>query len=154
MIKRRLFVVIAVIFCLVLLMPSCNVEKQVPISYCKDYNSEVLENGSVEGVSVTFSRPSLTIEVKVSDSISDDEIVKILESTKSFVTVDNMNAIAKRVKWNLAISSVYLDIRSINDKTQNSDNLLGRYESFYLKTSNAMDHSPENIDGYKTWIER
>jgi len=123
-------------------------QKNIPVSFYTDYKSEILKNSSVKDIYLRFSRPSLWIEVQVSDSISDDEITKIFESTKSYVTVDNMNVIGKYVKWNAAISYVYLEIRNSSEGT-----LLKQYEAHYFKTYNASDNSPENIDGYKTWWE-
>ncbi|MCL2493541.1 MAG: hypothetical protein FWF33_05825 [Clostridiales bacterium] len=146
MIKHRLFVATAIILSLVFFMSSCSIEKNVPLSFYKDYKSEVLKDNNVKDVNLTFTRPALTIEVQVSNSISDDEVSKIFDSTKSFVTIDKMNAIAKYIKWNDAIWYVYLEIRDSDDGT-----LLKQYNTGYFKTNNASDYSPENIDGYKTW---
>ncbi|MCL2493542.1 MAG: hypothetical protein FWF33_05830 [Clostridiales bacterium] len=152
MINRRLLVVIAVIIGFAFLMSSCSYTKNIPVSFYQDYNSEVLKDSNVKNVNLTFTRPVLTIEVQAANSIGEDEIAKIFESTKSFVTVDKMKAIAKYVKWNgSALGEI--DLIIVNST---NGGLLKEYTTNYYKSGVVIqqhleDQPPEDIDGYKTW---
>ena len=144
----RMLKLLCVAISVLLLLPACSIQKNIPASFYKEYKTEVLEIRNVQNVQLSFRRPMLTIEVNVLATIIDDEIDKIVDTTKSFVTVEKMNDIADYVKWDPPIWDVELEI--VDNK---GSNLIRRYEADYFKTYNASDFSPENIDGYETWRE-
>jgi hypothetical protein len=97
---------------------------------------------------VTFRRPALTINVALSKSVGesvDNEITRILEATKNYVTTDNMDRIGLYMGWGPGIWSVNLEITNFYGNTR-----IAKYTADYY-INNAYDDSPENIDGYKTW---
>jgi hypothetical protein len=122
------------------------VTKRIPESYFKEYKSAVLQNSGTKDVKLSFLRPGVTIEVTVTAEVSESEIDQIFELTKSYVTVENMDRIAKHVDWDREIWEVRLRIINNTSKT-----VLEDWWTEYFKTSYANDYSPENIDGYKTW---
>jgi hypothetical protein len=72
----------------------------------------------------------------------------ILALTKAYVTVENMDRVAKSVNWNSKITRVHL--RFVSDKKKE---ILKTYATEYFKSYDTTDLSPENIDEYKTWRE-
>ncbi len=92
-------------------------------------------------------RPSVTCEIKVKESLTNEEINEILNEVKRLITVEFMREIARDVDWNLEISAFYLYIKP------DSGGVTKRYFTKYYKSSNASDPSTENIDGYRTWFE-
>jgi len=137
---------IIIVVSLSLSLTACEVKKNVPTSFFKEYKSDIMQHSNVKNVKLSFKRPAVMIEVYVTKVIDETEINKILELTKSYVTVENMNNIAKRVKWDREISRVYLRIINNADKS-----LLIYYGTNYFKTNDASDYTPDNIDEYKTW---
>jgi hypothetical protein len=67
--------------------------------------------------------------------------------TRNYVTTDNMNKVARQVKWIMELSSVHLELRSGKER------LLKRYVTHYFKTYDTTDRSPENLDEYRTWSD-
>lgn len=124
---------------------ACSRTYTISNSETKAYKREVLSIDHVEKIKVYFRRPGVFIEVKVSEDISQKEIDRVLELTKGYATVSNMNKIAQQVKWNGEISDVYLEFFA--------DQLVKRYVTHYFKTYDATDYSPENLDEYKTWSD-
>ncbi|MFK0522160.1 hypothetical protein ACINKY_08085 [Paenibacillus illinoisensis] len=85
----------------------------------------------------------------MSEEPSKEELEFILTELDEFSTVDNINEIARSVKWGLEISNIYLDINT----DQNKETIEHAYYARYFKTSDASDHSDTNIEGYETWYK-
>ena len=142
---KRLSFIFAIVIAIALLYSACSHSKVIPEKFYKEYKATVIENSSAESVSILFRRPALHIEVRVPELIDKDESVIILEITKAFATVDNINRIAEYAKWS-PLWDVYLTIVNGSD-----DTVIHEFYAGYFKTSDASDYSPENIDGYETW---
>ncbi|MBU5444727.1 hypothetical protein [Paenibacillus sp. MSJ-34] len=95
-----------------------------------------------------FQRPDLYCQIKISEEPSDELIDAILSRTKEFATVENMNEIANKIKWNLEISAVHLTINTDDD-----EEIEHEYYAKYFKTFDASNKSEENIEAYKIWYE-
>ena len=142
--KRCLFAFVIVI--MVVLLTSCSVTHRISNQESKAYSKEALAIENVEKVVVSFTRPSVSIGVFVNENFNEQSETTLLELTKVYVTVGNMEKIAQKVKWNLEIISVLLEIKSAKSRER-----ITVYEAEYFKAYNATDRSEKNIDGYKTW---
>ena len=141
---RTILLMILSVFCL----HACSITYTISDAATKSYKKEVMKIGDVKNVAVRFTRPEVSIEVTVSDSIPQTEMEHILALTKAYVTVENMDRVAKSVNWNSKITRVHL--RFVSDKKKE---ILKTYATEYFKSYDTTDLSPENIDEYKTWRE-
>lgn len=104
---------------------------------------------TVENVKFTFTRPNLLIKINMTKEPGLEILDSILSNVKTFATVDNMNDIARSVKWDLEVSEIHLAINSDKDNQTIEHAYLARY----FKTYDASDHSKNNIDAYHTWFK-
>lgn len=125
----------------------CSVQKTVRGEPAKSYRDRVKAlSATVLKTDVTFTRPSLSIDITLSGEPDDDLSERILQETRSFVTVENMERLAENIGWGLEISKVRLSIRQKGNQAGER-----RYHARYFRTSDASDTSEANIEGYRIW---
>ncbi len=148
--RKKLLLGLIIVFVAVTMIIGCSVTHSVNTKSTKTLEEDLEEiSKSIENVKFTFTRPDLLISIDISEDPSRDDIQLILSKVKTFATVDNMNEIARSVKWNLEISEIRLVINS----DEGNQAIKHAYFARYFKTFDASDKSKENIDGYKTWFE-
>ena len=147
MTKKPLLICLLMIM-VIFLLSACSVRHRVSNTASREYSKEVLTIDNIEKVQIYFLRPSVHIDVYISEELNADNEKLLLELTKEYVIVENMEVIARAVGWNDVIWSAVLEIRSVKE-----DLRLKVYEADYFKTTHADDHPEENIDAYKTWKE-
>jgi|GEM_PF-4227598 len=103
---------------------------------------------SIEHISYSFTRPDLTIHVRLNEALNLYNEEVILYHVKQFASVENLNEIAKSVKWGLEISEIHLNIYEPSIKKP-----VSQYYTKYFNTYDASNYSIENIDGYNTWFK-
>jgi hypothetical protein len=103
---------------------------------------------AIQNIKYTFTRPDLTINIRMNDTPTEESVNSILDKVKQFSTIENINEIAKSVIWKSEISHINLIIYNQSEKKPTI-----KYIASYFKTSDASNTSEENIDGYKTWIK-
>ncbi|WP_434751570.1 hypothetical protein [Paenibacillus amylolyticus] len=141
---------IALLIGVLLLITGCSTTHKVNTDSTKELTKELKElSPSIEKVQFTFTRPNLTYRIDMSEEPSKEELDSILTEIKKFTTVDNMNEIARSVKWGLEISEIYLDLNT----DENTETIEHTYYARYFKTSDASDYSDTNIEGYNIWYE-
>jgi len=148
--KSSLLTVVAVL-CLSMSLSSCSITRTIPAALYKDYRTELKKNNLVRNTKLTFLRPRLTISVSLNvkeGANAENEIARILEATKAYVTVDNMSVIAKYVRWPEEIWTVTLEVTDVSSKS-----IFAKYRASYFASRDAYDQSSVVIDGYKTWEE-
>lgn len=106
-------------------------------------------SSSIEKVQCTFTRPNLFYRIDMNKEPSKEELELILGEIKTFSTEDNINEIARSVKWGVEISKIYLDINTDEDK----ETIEHTYYARYFKTSNASDYSETNMERYQIWYK-
>ena len=136
---------------ILLLITGCSTTHKINTDSTKELTKELKElSPLIERVQFTFTRPNLYYRIDMSKEPSKEELEAILTEIKRFTSVDNMNEIARSVKWGLEISKIYLDINTDEDKKT----IEHAYYARYFKTSNASDYSETNIEGYKIWYKQ
>ncbi|MGO4528532.1 hypothetical protein AB4Z30_05575 [Paenibacillus sp. 2TAF8] len=141
---------IAILIGILLLITGCSTTHKITTDSTKELTKELKELfPSIERVHFTFTRPNLSCRIDMTREPSKEELEAILTEIERFTSVDNMNEIARSVKWGLEISKVYLDISTDEDRKT----IEHAYYARYFKTSNASDYSERNIEGYKIWYE-
>lgn len=142
---------IAILICFLLFLAGCSTTYSVNTSSTKELTKELKElSSSIERVKFTFTRPNLFCRIDMSEEPSKEELESILTEIKKFSTIDNMNEIARSIKWGLDIANIYLDMNTDKDK----QTIEHAYYARYFKTSDASDHSETNIEGYSIWYEK
>jgi hypothetical protein len=138
-----------VVILFVLLNLGCSVTHSVSTSSTVSLSKELKkEIPSIKYIKYTFTRPDLTINIKMNDTPTDESINSILDKVKPFSTIENINEIAKSVKWKSEISNINLILYSQSEKKPAI-----KFFASYFKTFDASNTSEENIDGYKTWTK-
>ena len=145
--KRHIFFSFVFLLCLLILLSSCSITKRIPVAFYKDNKSDILQSGLVKSIRLSFLKPALNIDISLSEIVDDDEIARILELTKAFVTIEKMDSIAKHVGWDQEIWYAKLRITNNTDKKV----LAEYYAEYYKRNRKIGDYSPENIDEYRTW---
>ncbi|MGQ8874405.1 hypothetical protein [Paenibacillus sp. TSA_86.1] len=141
---------IVVFIGVVLLLTGCSTTHKIHTDSTKELTKELKKlSPSIEKVQFTFTRPNLTYRVDMSQEPSKKELDSILTEIKKFTTVDNMNEIARSIKWGLEISKIYLNLNT----DENTETIEHSYYARYFKTSDASDYSDMNIEGYNIWYE-
>lgn len=142
---------IAILICFLLLLAGCSTTHRIDTDSTKELTKNLKDlSPSIGRVQFTFTRPNLFCRIDMSKEPSKEELESILTEIEKFSTIDNMNEIARSVKWGLEISNIYLDINTDEDKKT----IEHVYYARYFKTFDASDHSETNIEGYKVWYER
>lgn len=142
---------IAVLICFLLFSIGCSTAHRVNTDSTKELTKELKGlSPIIEKVQFTFKRPNLHFRIDMSKEPNKELLESILTSIKDFSTIDNMNEIARSVKWGLEISNIYLDINT--DKDHKS--IEHAYYARYFKTFDASDYSESNIEAYRIWYER
>jgi hypothetical protein len=103
----------------------------------------------IEKVNITFLRPDLFFQVKMSEEPDNKMMDKIVLKTKEFVTLKNINEVAKSVNWNSEITTVHITINTDEDK-----DIEHEYFAKYFKTFDASNKSKDNIETYKYWYKK
>ncbi|MEC0229993.1 hypothetical protein [Paenibacillus alba] len=138
------------VFLLVTMTIGCSVTHTVHTKSTQSLTKELKQiSKTIENVKFTFTRPDLFIEINLKEVPSNEILDSILLQVKAFATIDNMNEIAKSVKWGLEVSEIHLIVNS--DKGDQSEK--HAYFARYFKTSDASDKSQENMDAYQTWFK-
>jgi hypothetical protein len=138
-----------IVFLFVLLNLGCSVTHSVSTSSTVSLSKELKkEIPAIKNIKYSFTRPELTINIKMNDTPTEASVNSILGKIKKFSTIENINEIAKSVKWKSEISNINLIIYSQSEK-----NPPIKYSSRYFKTFDASNTSEENFDGYKTWTK-
>ncbi|MCM3132127.1 hypothetical protein M3629_04980 [Paenibacillus polysaccharolyticus] len=141
---------IPILIGVLLLITGCSTTHKIHTDSTKELTKELKELfPSIEKVDFTFTRPDLSCRIDMSKEPSKEELEAILTVVERFTTVDNMNEIARSVKWGLEISKIYLDMNTDED----TKTIEHAYYARYFKTSNASDYSETNIEGYKIWYK-
>lgn len=141
---------IVILVCFLLFATGCSTTHNINTDTTKELTKSLKElSPSIERVQFTFTRPNLSCRIDMRNEPSKEELESILMEMDEFSTVDNINEIARSVKWGLEISNIYLDINT----DQNKKTIEHAYYARYFKTSDASDHSDTNIEGYGTWYE-
>lgn len=142
---------IAILLCLLLFSAGCSKTHSVNTASTKELTKELkVLSPSIERVQFIFTRPNLYCRIDMSKEPSKEELESILTGVKEFTTIDNINEIARSLKWGLEISHIYLDINTDEDRKT----IEHAYYARYFKTFDASDYSESNIEGYKIWRER
>ncbi len=106
---------------------------------------------SIEKVKIIYSRQSyapefISIDVFCRNQPAQKIVDLILDHTKQFITVENVN----RMKLPSSVDvDVFLRIHTDNEK----DEPFVQYSTTYYKSNDHTDDSPENIDGFQTWVK-
>lgn len=133
---------------LLLFSTGCSTTHRVASDSTKQLTQDLEDlSPSIESVHFTFTRPNLLCRIEMNKEPDKEELESILAEIEKFATIDNINEIARSVKWGLEISTIYLHINTDNDKKT----IEHSYYARYFKTFDASDHSEENIEGYKIW---
>lgn len=141
---------IVLLICFLLFATGCSTTYRINTDTTKELTKKLKElSPSIEKVKFTFTRPNLSCRIDMSTEPSKEELESILMEMDGFSTIDNINEIARSVRWGLEISKIYLDINT--DK--NKKTIEHAYYARYFKTSDASDHSDTNFEGYETWYE-
>ncbi|MBE9917100.1 hypothetical protein G8C92_24065 [Paenibacillus donghaensis] len=142
---------IAILICFLLFLVGCSTTHSIDTDSTKELTKDLKDlSPSIERVQFTFTRPNLFCRIDMSKEPSKEELESILTEIEKFSTIDNINEIARSVKWGLEISNIYLDINTDKDKKT----IEHAYYARYFKTFDASDHSETNIEGYRIWHER
>nr|WP_145160622.1 hypothetical protein [Paenibacillus terrae] len=142
---------IAILICFLLFSAGCSTTHSVNTDSTRELTKDFKDlSPSIEKVQFTFTRPNLFCRIDMRKEPSKKELESILKEIEQFATIDNINEIARSVKWGLEISNIYLDIDTDKDKKT----IEHAYYARYFKTSDASDHSETNIEGFRTWYER
>ncbi|WP_435921115.1 hypothetical protein [Paenibacillus sp. DYY-L-2] len=142
---------IAILICFLIFLAGCSTTHRIETDSTKELTKDLKElSPSIGRVQFTFTRPNLFCRIDMSKEPSKEELESILTEIKKFSTIDNLNEIARSIKWGLEISNIYLDINTDEDKKT----IEHAYYARYFKTFDASDHSETNIEGYKLWYER
>ncbi|OZB96133.1 hypothetical protein [Paenibacillus sp. XY044] len=142
---------IAILICFLLFSAGCSTTHSVDTDSTKELTKDLKDLfPSIERVQFTFTRPNLFCRIDMSKKPSKEELESIRKEIEKFSTIDNLNKIARSVKWGLEISNIYLDINTDKDKKT----IEHAYYARYFKTSDASDHSETNIEGYRIWYKR
>ena len=146
--SRRL----AILVCLLLMAAAgCSPVHNVNTAATREFVKELEAfTPAVENVRFTFQRPDLYCRIDMSREPSEEELEGILARIGEFATVENMNEIARSVRWGLEISNIYLDINTDRDR----QTVEHAYYARYFKTFDASDRSEANIEAYSVWYER
>ncbi|ACT00314.1 hypothetical protein [Paenibacillus sp. JDR-2] len=133
---------------IMLLTLGCSVTHSVSTSSTVSLSKELKkELPAIRNIKYTFTRPDLTINIKMKDTPTEESVNAILAKVKQFsTTIENINEIAKTVNWNSEIYNINLLIYSQSEPPI-------KYSASYFKTFDASNTSEENIDGYKTWTK-
>ncbi|MCM3038781.1 hypothetical protein M3201_03580 [Paenibacillus motobuensis] len=142
---------IAILICFLLFSAGCSTSHSVDTDSTKELTKDLKDfSPSIKRVQFTFTRPNLFCRIDMSKEPSKEELESILSGIEKFSTIDNINEIARSVKWGLEISNIYLDINTDKDKKT----IEHAYYARYFKTFDASNHSETNIEGYRIWYER
>jgi chemotaxis regulatin CheY-phosphate phosphatase CheZ len=132
-----------------IILGGCSIEYNINTDSVKDFKKDLMEvSDTIKSVKVTFVRPQVTYTVNMTEEPTQEVLDAILEKAKSFTTVENMEKIARKVRWNLRVSKVHLRINTDGDR-----DIEHEYYTWYYRTADATDTSPENIDAYQTWYK-
>ncbi|SFS72448.1 hypothetical protein [Paenibacillus sp. BC26] len=136
------------IIVIVLINSGCSVTHSVNTSSTVSLSNELkIEIPAIKNIKFTFTRPNLTINIMMKeDSPTEEKVHDILAKVKQFSTIENINEIAKSVKWKSEIYDINLNIYSQSEKIAPI-----KYSASYFKTFDASNTSEENSDGYQTW---
>lgn len=141
---------IVILICFLLLLAGCSTTHRINTDSTKELTKDLKDlSPSIGRVQFTFTRPNLFCSIDMSKEPSNEELKSILTEIENFSTIDNMNEIARSVKWGLEIANIYLDINTDEDKAT----IEHAYYARYFKTFDASDHSETNIEGYRIWYE-
>ncbi|GIP53318.1 hypothetical protein J42TS3_23530 [Paenibacillus vini] len=141
---------IPIIICFLLLLAGCSTTHSIDTSSTRTLKKDLKDlSPSIKRVQFTFTRPNLFCRIDMRNEPSTEELESILAEFKEFSTMDNMNEIARSVKWGLEISEIHVDINTDQDKKT----IEHAYYARYFKTFDASDHSEANIEGYRIWYE-
>lgn len=124
----------------------CSIKHNVNTDSVKTFRKDLMEiTHTIKSVDITFMRPSVTYKVNMTKEPTQEVLDAVLAKSKSFTTVDNMDKIAAKVRWQQHISRVYLRIDIDDD-----DAVEYEYSTSYYKTARVEDIEG-NIDAYQTW---
>lgn len=140
---KKLFIYL---FISCIILAGCNVDEKVNTKEVKEFKKSILNINNTKKVEVLFNRPNLYINVISDETVNDDFINDILQETKSFITIDNIEKIKQELKWKIEISNVHVKIYE-----KNKNKLIQNSYLRYFKTSNASDKSEDNLELYQVW---
>jgi len=131
-----------------MVISSCSIEYNINTDAVKDFKEDLMNiTDTIKKVNVTFIRPQVRYEIIMTEEPTQEVLDTILEKVKSFTTVENVEEIARKVRWKKHVSEVRLFINTDSDRAYEYE-----YVTRYYKTAVVQD-TEENIDAYKTWYK-
>lgn len=147
---RKLIIEKWMLLYLFIFITGCSVTHTVNTPSTKSLQKELkISSKSIQNVKFTFTRPELRCTIDMAEEPSQQEMDSIMAKIKAFATIENMNEIRQNVHWNMEISEFHVNLSTDGDRKT----IEYAYFAKYFKTSDASNHSTENIDAYQTWYE-